>query len=187
VSRLISTSTMTVDGVTDVGAWYVAEGGHDRAARDQFDGAAGMLLGRKTYDGLAGYWPEQRRVGGPAQPAAEVRRLADAPGAARMERHAPRRGRLGRRLTAEGGAGRRPAPHRLRRAGAAPARAGARRRAPVLAPSRRRGDGCTSVRGVPSSDAAARVDVVRLRGDATPLRPRRVGARLASPSIASSP
>jgi dihydrofolate reductase len=59
VSRLISTTTMTVDGVTDVAAWYVAEGGHDRAAREQFDGSAGMLLGRKTYEGLAGYWPEQ--------------------------------------------------------------------------------------------------------------------------------
>jgi hypothetical protein len=39
---------MTVDGVVDVGDWYVSEGGHDRAARDQFDGAAGMVLGRKT-------------------------------------------------------------------------------------------------------------------------------------------
>jgi len=59
VSRLINTTTMTVDGVTDVGEWYVSEGGHDRAARDQFDGAAGMLLGRKTYEGLAGYWQQQ--------------------------------------------------------------------------------------------------------------------------------
>ena len=59
MSRLISTTTMTVDGVTDVGEWYVSEGGHDRAARDQFDGAAGMLLGRKTYEGLAAYWPQQ--------------------------------------------------------------------------------------------------------------------------------
>jgi dihydrofolate reductase len=59
MSRLINTTTMTVDGVIDVGDWYVAEGGHDRASRDQFDGAAGMLLGRKTYEGLAGFWPEQ--------------------------------------------------------------------------------------------------------------------------------
>jgi dihydrofolate reductase len=59
VSRLINTTTMTVDGVTDVGEWYVSEGGHDRAAREQFDGAAGMVLGRKTYEGFLGYWPRQ--------------------------------------------------------------------------------------------------------------------------------
>ena len=59
MSRLINTTTMTVDGVTDVAEWYVSEGGHDRAARDQFDGSAGMLLGRKTYEGLAGYWQQQ--------------------------------------------------------------------------------------------------------------------------------
>ena len=59
MSRLINTTTMTVDGVTDVGDWFVSEGGHDRAARDQFIGTAGMLFGRKTYEGLAAYWPEQ--------------------------------------------------------------------------------------------------------------------------------
>jgi hypothetical protein len=48
VSRLINTTTMTVDAVTDVGQWYVPGGGHARASRDQFDGAAGMVLGRKT-------------------------------------------------------------------------------------------------------------------------------------------
>lgn len=59
MSRLINTTAMTVDGVTDVGEWYVAEGGHDAAGREQFDGAAGMVMGRKTYEGLAGFWPEQ--------------------------------------------------------------------------------------------------------------------------------
>jgi dihydrofolate reductase len=59
VSRLINTTTMTVDGVTDVGEWYVSEGGHNRAAREQFDGAAGMVLGRKTYEGLAAFWSQQ--------------------------------------------------------------------------------------------------------------------------------
>lgn len=60
MGRLINMTTMTVDGVTDVGEWYVAEGAHDRAGLDQFEGAAGMLLGRKTYEGLAGFWPDQR-------------------------------------------------------------------------------------------------------------------------------
>ena len=50
---------MTVDGLVDVGEWYVSEGEHDRAAREQFDGAAGMVMGRKTYEGLAAYWPTQ--------------------------------------------------------------------------------------------------------------------------------
>jgi dihydrofolate reductase len=56
VSRLINSTTMTVDAVIDVGEWYVSEGGHDGAARAQFENAAGMLLGRKTYEGLAAYW-----------------------------------------------------------------------------------------------------------------------------------
>lgn len=59
MGRLINTTTMTVDALTDVTDWYVSEGGHERAAREQFVGAAGMLLGRKTYEGLAGYWPQQ--------------------------------------------------------------------------------------------------------------------------------
>ncbi|HZA00298.1 MAG TPA: hypothetical protein VE575_16170 [Acidimicrobiales bacterium] len=59
MGKLINTTTMTVDGLIDVGEWYVAEGGHDGASLDQFDGVAGMLLGRKTYEGLAGFWPHQ--------------------------------------------------------------------------------------------------------------------------------
>ena len=59
MSRLINTTTMTVDGVTDVAGWFVSEGGHDQAARDQFEGAAGMLLGRKTFEGLAAYWLQE--------------------------------------------------------------------------------------------------------------------------------
>lgn len=59
MSKLILLTTMTVDGVTTVGEWYVSEGEHDRAARDQFVEAAGMVLGRKTYEGLAGYWSSE--------------------------------------------------------------------------------------------------------------------------------
>jgi dihydrofolate reductase len=55
---IISTAT-TVDGVIDGFEWYVSQGGHDGVARDQFAGAGAMLLGRKTYEGLAGYWPTQ--------------------------------------------------------------------------------------------------------------------------------
>src|SRR4051812_9546162 len=56
MGRLIVSTQMTLDGVIDVGEWYVAEGEHDRAGRDQLERASAVLLGRKTYEGLAGYW-----------------------------------------------------------------------------------------------------------------------------------
>jgi dihydrofolate reductase len=42
--------------VITVSEWFVAEGEHDAASREQFVGAAGMVMGRKTYEGLAVYW-----------------------------------------------------------------------------------------------------------------------------------
>jgi len=59
MGRLINTTAMTVDGVVDVSDWYVPEGGHDAASLALFDGDAAMLLGRKTYEGLAAFWPTQ--------------------------------------------------------------------------------------------------------------------------------
>ena len=56
MGRLIVSTQMTLDGVIDVGEWYVASGEHDRAGRDQLADASALLLGRKTYEGLAGYW-----------------------------------------------------------------------------------------------------------------------------------
>lgn len=50
---------MSVDGVTDVAEWYVADGEHDGASREQFVGAAGMVLGRTTYEGLMEFWLQQ--------------------------------------------------------------------------------------------------------------------------------
>jgi dihydrofolate reductase len=59
MGRLILTTAMTVDALVDVSDWFVLEGGHDAASRELFHGSAGMVLGRKTYEGLAGFWPAQ--------------------------------------------------------------------------------------------------------------------------------
>jgi len=59
MGRVINTTTMTVDALIDVADWYFPEGGHDEAARQQFIGTGGMLLGRKTFEGLAAYWTQQ--------------------------------------------------------------------------------------------------------------------------------
>ena len=59
MNKLIITIATTVDGVIDGFEWFVSEGGHNQAGLDQFEGAGAMLLGRKTYEGLAGFWPTQ--------------------------------------------------------------------------------------------------------------------------------
>jgi dihydrofolate reductase len=59
MARLINTTAMTVDGVIDVTDWYVAEGGHDAASLGLWGEGTAMLLGRKTFEGLAAFWPTQ--------------------------------------------------------------------------------------------------------------------------------
>ena len=59
MSKLIISIASTVDGVIDGFEWFVSEGEHERASLEQFAGAGAMLLGRKTYEGLAGFWPTQ--------------------------------------------------------------------------------------------------------------------------------
>ena len=59
MGKLIITVATTVDGVIDGFEWYVSGGGHDEAGLDLLEGSEAMLLGRKTYEGLAGYWPTQ--------------------------------------------------------------------------------------------------------------------------------
>ena len=118
MGRLIVSTQMTVDGVIDVGEWYVADGEHDRAGKDQLGHASAVLLGRKTYEGLAAYWsPLDGRLGEPDQPEAEVRRVTHAARPARVELDAPRRRCNRRRLEAQGRAPFRPVDVRLRRVG----------------------------------------------------------------------
>jgi dihydrofolate reductase len=56
VGKLIISTAMTVDAVADVGEWFVPEGEHDAAGRRLLEESEAMLLGRKTYEGLAPYW-----------------------------------------------------------------------------------------------------------------------------------
>ena len=62
MSKIVITCAMTVDGLIESPAprpygWLVMEGESEQAQFDMFRDAAGMLLGRKNYEGFAGYWP----------------------------------------------------------------------------------------------------------------------------------
>jgi dihydrofolate reductase len=57
MGRLVSNTSMTADGLCDVGAWFVAEGDHDRAGVGQLAAAVGLVTGRTCYEGFLGFWP----------------------------------------------------------------------------------------------------------------------------------
>jgi dihydrofolate reductase len=62
MSKVVITCAMTVDGLIENPApkpygWLVMEGDSEQAEFDTFRNAAGMLLGRKNYEGFAGFWP----------------------------------------------------------------------------------------------------------------------------------
>ena len=60
MGRLIATTQATVDGVIDpVGEWVQADGDHADYSFERQARSSGLVLGRKTYEGLAGYWPSQ--------------------------------------------------------------------------------------------------------------------------------
>jgi dihydrofolate reductase len=56
---LVSTAT-TVDSVMTVEEWFVPEGEHDAAAKALLADATSAVLGRKNFEGLAGYWTQQQ-------------------------------------------------------------------------------------------------------------------------------
>lgn len=59
MGRLIASAQATLDGVVDPVDWVQPDGDHGVYSFERQARGAGMVLGRKTYEGLAGYWPSQ--------------------------------------------------------------------------------------------------------------------------------
>jgi dihydrofolate reductase len=60
MGKLIATTQATLDGVIDpVGEWVEPGGDHAEYSFERQARSGGLVLGRKTYEGLAGYWPSQ--------------------------------------------------------------------------------------------------------------------------------
>jgi dihydrofolate reductase len=60
MGRLIATTQATLDGVIDpVGGWVQEGGDHAAYSFERQARSAGLVLGRQTYEGLAGYWPNE--------------------------------------------------------------------------------------------------------------------------------
>ena len=60
MGKLIASTQATIDGVVDpVGEWVQPDGDHGDYSFDRQARSSGLVLGRKTYEGLAGYWPGQ--------------------------------------------------------------------------------------------------------------------------------
>ena len=60
MGKLIATTQATLDGVIDpVGEWVQPDGDHGTYSFERQARSSGLVLGRKTYEGLAQYWPHQ--------------------------------------------------------------------------------------------------------------------------------
>ena len=60
MGKLIASAQATLDGVVDpVAEWVQPDGDHGEYSFERQARSSGMVLGRKTYEGLAGYWPSQ--------------------------------------------------------------------------------------------------------------------------------
>jgi hypothetical protein len=103
MGKLVVSTAMTVDGVMSVAEWFVPNGGHDAAGKAMLAASEAAVVGRKNFEGLAGYWTKRDgRVGRPREPDAEVRRLANADRAVAVERDAARGRRGDCRRSAQG-------------------------------------------------------------------------------------
>src|SRR4029078_7544827 len=60
MGKLIATTQATLDGVIDpVREWVRPDGDHGEYSFERQERSGGLVLGRRTYEGLAGYWPSQ--------------------------------------------------------------------------------------------------------------------------------
>jgi dihydrofolate reductase len=59
MGKLSVSTAMTVDGVMSVEEWFVQSGGHDAAGKAMLADAEAAVLGRKNFEGLAGYWTKE--------------------------------------------------------------------------------------------------------------------------------
>src|SRR6201991_2415081 len=60
MGKLIATTQATLDGVVDpVGEWVQPDGDHGEYSFERQARSSGLVLGRKTYEGPAGFWPSQ--------------------------------------------------------------------------------------------------------------------------------
>jgi dihydrofolate reductase len=60
MSKLIASTQATLDGVIDpVGDWVQPGGDHAEYSFERQARSAGLVLGRVTYEGLAGFWPNE--------------------------------------------------------------------------------------------------------------------------------
>ena len=60
MAKLIASTQATLDGVVDpVGDWVQPDGDHGDYSFERQARSSGLVLGRKTFEGLAGYWPSQ--------------------------------------------------------------------------------------------------------------------------------
>ena len=58
MGRLIASTQATLDGVIDpVGEWVQPDGDHGDYSFERQSRSSGLVLGRTTFEGLAGYWP----------------------------------------------------------------------------------------------------------------------------------
>jgi dihydrofolate reductase len=60
MGKLIASTQATIDGVVDpVAEWVQPDGDHGHYSFERQARSSGLVFGRKTYEGLAGYWPTQ--------------------------------------------------------------------------------------------------------------------------------
>ena len=100
MGRLVINNSMSVNGafeapVPEPDRWLVLDADSNQFSLEQFLGAEAMVLGRKTYEGLAAVWPSAGRrpepggLRGSDEQHARVRGVPEPARAVGVERHPP--------------------------------------------------------------------------------------------------